>query len=98
MKKALLLALIPCTLGGSAALFAQTNPSVPSTTVSSILLGHYTPADYQATTVITDPATISAGLLANISTDSLTADLVAFSSFQNRNTFSDTTSTTRGIG
>jgi hypothetical protein len=77
---------------------AQSNESVTSTVVNNILLGNYTPSTYQATTVITDPNVISQGLLSNISADSLTADLFALNSFQNRNTFSDTSSATTGIG
>src|SRR5262249_16385752 len=46
----------------------------------------------------TDPNTISQGLMNDISADSLTADLFALNSFQNRNTFSDTASATFGIG
>ncbi len=96
MKKNFLLA-IHCLAIGTAA-FAQSNESVTSTVVNNILLGNYTPSTYAASTVIIDPNTISAGLLKNISADSLTADLYSLNSFQNRNTFSDTTSTTTGIG
>src|ERR1700731_548458 len=102
MKTLLLVAASGLLTGASTLVWctgarAQSNESVPSTVVNNILLGNYTPATYQATTVITDPNTISAGLLQNISTDSLSADLFAMNSFQNRNTFSDTTSTTTGI-
>ena len=85
-------------LGTGAAAIAQSNESVTSTVVNNILMGNYTPSTYQATTVITDPNVISQGLLSNISADSLTADLYALNSFQNRNTFSDTSSATTGIG
>jgi hypothetical protein len=97
MKKSLLLALVHCLAGGIGA-FAQTNPSVTSTVVNNILLGNYTPSTYAASTVITDPNTISEGLLNNISADSLKADLVDLNSFYTRNMFSDTTSATTGIG
>ena len=89
--------LILCLIAVSRCV-AQSGESVTSTVVNNILLGNYTPSVYQAATVITDPATISAGLLQDISADSLTADLFALNGFQNRNMFSDTTSTTRGIG
>src|SRR5580698_771533 len=92
-----ILILILC-LGTGAGAVAQSNKSVTSTVVNNILLGNYTPSTYQATTVITDPNVISQGLLSNISADSLTADLFALNSFQNRNTFSDTSSATTGIG
>jgi Peptidase family M28 len=88
--------LILCLTGTRAV--AQSNESVTSTVVNNILLGSYTPSAYQATTVITDPNTISQGLLSNISADSMTAELFTLNSFQNRNTFSDTTSSTFGIG
>ena len=97
MKKTLVLAFIHCLAGGMGA-FAQSNESVTSTVVNNILLGNYTPATYQASTVIIDPNTISAGLMQNISTDSLTADLYTLYGFKNRNMFSDTTPTTTGIG
>jgi len=77
---------------------AQTNESVSSAEVNKILLGTYTPVTYQASAIITDPGIISAELVSRISADSLKADLIAFANFQNRNTFSDTISNTRGIG
>ena len=92
-----ILILILC-LGTGAGAVAQSSESVTSTVVNNILLGNYTPSTYEATTVITDPNVISQGLLSNISADSLTATLYALNSFQNRNTFSDTSSATSGIG
>jgi len=86
------------TLAWVGGAYAQSGETVTSTEVNKILLGNYTPANYQATSVITDPATISAGLLNDISPDSLKAYLIMLNSFQNRNTFSDTNSSTFGIG
>jgi len=77
---------------------AQSNMSVTSAEVNNILLGSYNPGTYAASTVITDPSIISAGLLNDISADSLKADLIALNAFHNRNMFSDTTSSTTGIG
>lgn len=77
---------------------AQSGEAVTSTEVNKIILGNYAPSNYQATNIITDPSTISAGLLADISPDSLKAYLIMLNSFQNRNTFSDTNSNTFGIG
>jgi hypothetical protein len=91
------LILFLCLSTGAAAI-AQSNESVPSATVNNILKGNYTPSTYQAATVITDPNVISQGLLSNISADSLTATLYSLNTFQNRNTFSDTSSATFGIG
>jgi hypothetical protein len=96
MKNLLLVVLLTITWGGCT--YAQTNASVSSAEVNKILLGNYSAVNYQASTIITDPGIISAELASRISADSLKADLIAFASFKNRNTFSDTTSTTRGIG
>src|SRR5882672_443788 len=79
-------------------LFAQTGPSASNPVVANILKGIYSPSSYPASTVITDPDAISTGLMNDISVDSLKATLFKLRSFQNRNTFSDTNSTTRGIG
>jgi Peptidase family M28 len=90
-----------CLLVSATTVCAQTYPSnesVTSAEVNDILLGNYTPSTYQAATVITNSATIAAGLLGDISTDTLTADLYALNAFTNRNMFSDTTSATTGIG
>jgi hypothetical protein len=79
-------------------LFAQTGPSASNPVVPNILKGTYTPSTYAATNAITDPDVVSAGLLNEISVDSLKATLFKMKSFLNRNTFSDTVSGTRGIG
>lgn len=98
MTKHLLAFLLAC-LSGLAA-FNQTfsNLTVTSTEVDDIIKGTYTPSTYQASTVINNPNTISSELLSRISPDSLKAYLFALKGFQNRNSGSDTTSTTRGIG
>src|ERR1700744_695977 len=90
-----------CLFAWTTHAYAQTypsNPSVTATEVSNILVGNYTPSTYQAANVITDPNAVAAGLLGNISTDPLTADLFALNSFTTRNMFSDTSSNTSGIG
>ena len=78
--------------------YAQSGAAVSSAEVNKIILGNYTPSNYQAANVITDPATVSAGLLNDISPDSLNAYMFMLNSFQNRNTFSDTNSNNFGIG
>ena len=78
--------------------YAQTSMKVVTLEVDNILQGNYTASNYAASSVITDPDIISAGLVSRISADSLKADLFALNSFQNRNMFSDTNATTRGIG
>jgi len=97
MKNYLPAILLTLTWAGGA--YAQpSGAAVTSTEVNKIILGNYPAANYRAATVITDPATISAGLLNDISPDSLKAYLIMLNGFQNRNTFSDTNSTTFGIG
>ena len=85
-------------LGWGSRGLAQTNPVASNSVVANILKGVYAPATYQASTVITDPAVISAGLVNGISADSIKASLFKLKNFQNRNTFSDTVSATTGIG
>jgi len=70
-----------------------TNPAA-----QQVLLGTYDPAGYHATTIINDPATISTGINSGVSPDSLHAYLNVLRTFGTRNTSSDTTSATRGIG
>jgi hypothetical protein len=93
-----LLPAVLLTIAWGECSYAQTNQTVSSSEVNKILLGTYNPVNYQASTVITDPMVISSGLMNDISTDSLRADLFALAAFRNRNTFSDTSSATRGIG
>jgi hypothetical protein len=96
------LLFVMCLLAWASRVCAQppypAKPSVTSTEVNNILLGSYTPTTYQASDIITDPNIVASGLLNDISSDTLTADLYALNSFTNRNMFSDTTSTTAGIG
>ena len=94
MKSSLLLIL---AMTGSFA-HAQTGMTLTNSEVTSILKGSYNPAKYAAATAFNDPDTISSELVSRISTDSLKTLLVALRKFQNRNTGSDTVSTTRGIG
>lgn len=77
---------------------AQTNILSTNTAAEQIMLGNYDPATYQATTVLNHPDTISKGILARVSPDSLHAYLNMLRTFQNRNSGSDTVSNTKGIG
>jgi hypothetical protein len=95
MKTVLLLSIL--AMAGPLA-HAQTGLTLTNTEVANILKGAYTPATYSATGSSSDPDTISAALVSQISTDSLKSSLVALRKFQNRNTGSDTVSATRGIG
>lgn len=78
--------------------FAQTNILTTNPLAEQILLGNFNPADYAASTVVTDPATISAGLNTRISPDSLKSYILKMGTFKTRNTDSDTLSPVTGIG
>ena len=95
MKKALLLFGF---LTISISIFAQTNMLVTSQLAEDIMLGNYEPSDYLPTTVISEPDAIKMAIQEGISTDSLLAYLLYLSTFENRNTGSDTVSQTYGIG
>ena len=96
MNKSYLLAL---ALHIGVAGFAQpTNLLVTSAEVDNILKGTYTASVYNAAVVITDPGVISAGLVNEISPDSLKKTLFALKGFRNRNSGSDTVSSSFGIG
>lgn len=77
---------------------AQSNIQTTNPVAEQILLGNYNPADYAASTVITDPTVISPGIHLRVSPDSLKIYLVQLSVFGTRNTGSDTVSATTGIG
>ena len=79
--------------------FAQPgNLSITSSEVVNILKGAYAPISYNAAIPVSNPGTISSGLVNNISPDSLKKTLFALKGFRNRNSGSDTVSATRGIG
>src|SRR5687767_3396364 len=81
-----------CRLQAQTAMLS-TNPAA-----EQIMLGTYNPASYAATTVVNHPDSISRGIAARISTDSLHSYLEVMRSFKNRNTGSDTTSSVKGVG
>jgi hypothetical protein len=95
MKPALLLLILAMT--GSFA-HAQTSITLSTAELATLLKGNYAPSTYGIPATVSNPDTVSAGLLSQISTDSLKSNLVALRGFQNRNSGSTTTSTTRGIG
>ncbi len=70
-----------------------TNPAA-----EQVMLGMYNPATYMATTVLNHPDTISMGINANVSPDSLHAYIDVIKNYQTRNSGSDTLSPVRGIG
>lgn len=82
----------------SSTAWAQTSITSTDTNAARVMMGLYDPAAYAASTVINDPAVISAGIRADVSPDSLKLWLETLATFENRNTGSDTNSSTRGIG
>lgn len=64
----------------------------------AMLVGDYNPNDYVSSSPITDAKTIYQALVSNVNSDSLKSYLEVLSSFETRNTGSDTMSTSRGIG
>lgn len=77
---------------------AQQNILITHAEAEQVLLNNYLASDYLPNTLINHPDDIVDELIANVNPDSLKAYLVALSSFQNRNTGSDTSSTTFGMG
>src|SRR3989338_1937567 len=77
------------------AAFAQaTQISVTNAAAAAVLRGTYNPAAYQAATVIDNISVIAPDMAARVSRDSLQSYLTRLTSFQNRNSGSDTVSTT----
>jgi hypothetical protein len=89
--------LIILTTGFSTAL-SQTNIQMSNPLAEEILLGNYNPGDYTPSIIISDPDTILHRIINNISTDTLLSYLMKIDSYYNRNSGSDTVSSTYGIG
>ncbi len=77
---------------------AQTGIMTTNPVAEQILLGNYNPADYSASSVISDLGPVTSGIHAAVSSDSLKAYILQLSDFGTRNSGSDTVSTTMGIG
>lgn len=92
----LLLKLLFIAIGIPA--FSQTNILTTNPVAEQIMLGNYTPSTYQPTTVIDNPQTITQDINNRVSPSSLKSYLEGMKAFENRNTGSDTVSTTRGMG
>lgn len=90
----LLLSLTLIYLNGN----SQTNILSTNSAAKNVLIGNYNPVNYMATNVLNHPDSIVQGIQASLNADSVKSYLLKLSSFQNRNTGSDTVSNTRGIG
>ena len=82
----------------SSTLVAQSNILLTNSELETIIKGNHDPAEYMASTIIDHPEDIFEDLVAEVSPDSMKAYLFALNVFENRNTGSDTTSNTFGIG
>jgi hypothetical protein len=77
---------------------AQTNIQSTSPVALQVMKGNYDPALYIPSQQIMHPDSISRRILSAVSPDSLKAYLIRLGGFYNRNSGSDTVSTTTGIG
>lgn len=78
--------------------FSQTNLLVTNPEADAIIKGNYDAADYLPSTVLNHPGDAIMALVDEVSPDSLKSYLEVLASFGNRNTGSDTTSNTFGMG
>ncbi|QNL20482.1 M28 family peptidase [Hyphobacterium sp. CCMP332] len=95
--KQILAFLLIIVLSASLA-FSQTNIRLSNPEADSVLKGLYNPLNYLPPQIIDNPQTIIQGLNNEISTDSLKSYLIKLSEFGTRNSGSDTSSSTIGIG
>ena len=95
MKSKFLLLIISCL---PLFVVGQTNTHFTNPVILDILKGNYDPGDYLPPFPISDPGTISEGIVTLIEPDSMKATLIELRKFHNRNTGSDTLSNDHGIG
>lgn len=81
-----------------AGISAQTNIISTTPLAEQVMRGNYDPAQFMASNVINHPDSIAAGIMADVSADSLKSYIIKLASFGNRNTGSDTVSNTFGVG
>ncbi len=77
---------------------AQENMLSTNPLAEQIMLGNYSPANYQATTIINHPDDIISHINNEVNPDSVHSYLLTLSSFYTRHTASDTMSQDTGIG
>ena len=78
--------------------FSQTNLLVTNPEADAIIKGNYDAADYLPSTLLNHPGDAIMALVDEVNPDSLKSYLEVLASFGNRNTGSDTTSNTFGMG
>lgn len=77
---------------------AQTNISISTLEARNVIHGTFNPNNYTSSAEIADPFQITQLINTSISADSLKQLILKFSSFETRNSGSDTVSSVRGIG
>lgn len=95
MKRSLTLAAtVLLTFSG----FAQTNIKSTNPLAEQVMLGNYNPSQFYSSIIPTHPEILATGLNEYVSADSLKSYLIKLRAFGNRNSGSDTASSTWGIG
>jgi hypothetical protein len=79
-------------------LLSQTNIQFTNLSSEQIIKGNFNPADYFSSSPINQHADVVSFIQNNVSADSLKSYILKLASFENRNTASDTVSTSSGIG
>jgi Zn-dependent M28 family amino/carboxypeptidase len=77
---------------------AQTNSAFTSSVAEQVVKGNYNPMFYSSANAITNHEQIISFIQQHVNADSLKSYIFKLATFQNRNTASDTLSTTFGIG
>lgn len=79
-------------------IISQTNILFTNSTSEQVLKGNFNPSNYLSSTPINQHDDIVSYIQNNVSPDSLKAYILKLATFENRNTASDTISSTTGIG
>src|ERR1044071_5376703 len=77
---------------------AQFNILCTDSVAEHVMLGNYNPASFVSSNPVTHPDSISQQIISSVSPDTLKSYLLTLGTFHNRNTGSDTVSSTTGIG
>ncbi|MEZ5059092.1 MAG: M28 family peptidase [Saprospiraceae bacterium] len=91
-------AFLICCLFSFSFLNSQTNIKVTNTDAAAVLAGNFMPSDYLNGGEESNPKTIIAAIQNGVHPDSLKKNIIHLAGFRNRNTGSDTVSTTEGMG
>ena len=83
---------------GSLSINAQTNIICTNPVAENVIKGNYLPPNYWPASIIDGQNEIICGINSRVSTDSLKNYLEKLATFHNRNTYSDTVSTSTGVG